>query len=180
MIIILLITIILLAWLKSSHFIIVTTTIGPSGIYPSYHQHHTVWRINGVFRQLAEQFDRRPEGLKRQQKLNYHLNTDDLDVMKMILVMIKNKNKNFYCLSCLSNRWKFPKFVTYSRYGRETSLTKCPPESWTYSVRCRVATPWSRGDFEFFQTSPLTKPVWMELFESYLDFGENMISIYNI
>ena len=136
-------------------------SIGPSGNYPSYNQHHTVWRINGVFRQLAEQLDRRPKGLKRQQKLNYHLNTDDLGVMVMILVMIMMiATKTFFCLSCLSKSWKFRKFVTYSRYGRETSLTKCPPETWTYSVRWRVATPWSRGDFEFFQTSPLTKPVW--------------------
>ena len=99
----------------------------------------------------------------------------------MILVMIMMiATKTFFCLSCLSKSWKFRKFVTYSRYGRETSLTKCPPETWTYSVRWRVATPWSRGDFEFFQTSPLTQPVWMELFESYLDFGENIISTYII
>ena len=171
------------AWFKPSQlsFLWHYLSIGRSGNYPSYHQHHTSWRINGVFRQLAEQLDRRPKGLKRQQKLNYHLNTDDLGVMKMIFVIIMMiATKNFYCRSCLLNSWKFRQFVTYSRYGRETSLTKCPPESWAYSVRCRVATPWSRGDFEFSQTSPLTKPVWMELFESYLDFGENMISMYNI
>ena len=144
---------------------------------------HTVWRINGVFRQLAEQLDSRPKGLKHQQKLNYHLNTDDLGVMVMILVMIMMiATKTFFV---------FPVYQKVENFANLWHIQDMAEKQAWQNVHLKLGHILWDGELPLLDHEETLNSfklllwqslcgMWMELFESYLDFGENMISMYNI